>query len=92
MASGPEASSTSKLYTPRLLALSASLADYPMTGPFDVTADGRSKTCGSTISIGLDCDKVGGISRQQRHRDGRHDDRELVIETRLNTVAKPPPA
>ncbi len=63
MASGPEASSTSKLYTPRLLALSASLADYPMTGPFDVTADGRSKTCGSTISIGLDCDKVGGISR-----------------------------
>ena len=63
MASSAETSSSTKLYTPRLLALSAGLADFPLTDTFDVTADGRSKTCGSTISIGLDCDEVGGISR-----------------------------
>lgn len=42
-----------KLYSPRLLALSASLADYPIDDGFDHYGEARSRTCGSTIRLGL---------------------------------------
>jgi NifU-like protein involved in Fe-S cluster formation len=52
-----------KLYSPRLLMLSARLADYPLTGAFALTATARSRTCGSVIEIGLDPDNSGAVSR-----------------------------
>lgn len=42
------------LYTIEMLALSAELALYPMEGRFEHRAEARSKTCGSTLAIGLD--------------------------------------
>ena len=56
-------SQTTKLYSPRLLALSASLADYPLDTSFSRQAEARSRTCGSTIAIGIDIDADGGITR-----------------------------
>lgn len=55
--------SSAKLYTPRLLALSAQLADFPLTGTFDHYTEVRSRTCGSTIAVGLDCNADGSITR-----------------------------
>lgn len=51
-----------KLYTPRLLSLAAQLADFPLAGSFDHTAQTRSRTCGSLLEIGASCDESGRIS------------------------------
>lgn len=51
-----------KLYSPSLLALAASLADYPLTEGFALRGEGRSRTCGSTIALGLDADEEGRIA------------------------------
>lgn len=53
----------SKLYTPRLLALSAELAAFPLTGPFQHTAETRSRTCGSTLLLGVDTGADGAVER-----------------------------
>ncbi len=56
-----------KLYSPRLLALSATLADFPLEKHYPFTAEARSRTCGSTLEIGLDCDgqnTVSGVGMQ----------------------------
>ena len=37
-----------------MLSLATELAQYPLNGPFDNTADARSRICGSSVSIGLD--------------------------------------
>ena len=58
-----QAAPSSKLYTPRLLALSAELADFPLTGSFTHTAEERSRTCGSVIELGLSVDASGGVTR-----------------------------
>ena len=55
--------SATKLYTPNLLALAASLADFPLDKEFAQRAEGRSRTCGSTIEIGVDLDGEGRVSR-----------------------------
>lgn len=55
-------STAEKLYSPTLLALSASLSDYALKGTFDATADARSRTCGSTITIGLNTASGGLIT------------------------------
>ena len=55
--------STEKLYSPRLLALSASLADFPFDSALPLTTEARSRTCGSTIRLGLDRDRDGSIVR-----------------------------
>lgn len=63
MASSP----TEKLYTPRLLALAAALADFPLRDDFMAYAERRSETCGSTIKLGISTDDVsqfGGIGMQ----------------------------
>ncbi|QUL38711.1 iron-sulfur cluster assembly scaffold protein [Erythrobacter sp. JK5] len=52
-----------KLYTPRLLALSAELAHHPYEDEFAHHAEARSRTCGSSIRLGLDCDANGAVTR-----------------------------
>lgn len=52
-----------KLYTPNLLALSTRLADFPLDKDFAHQAEGRSRTCGSTIELGVDLDGDGRVSR-----------------------------
>lgn len=51
------------LYSPSLLALAATLADFPLNREFAHAATARSRTCGSTISIGLDTDPDGAIAQ-----------------------------
>ena len=53
----------SKLYTPRMLSLAAQLADFPLDDAFERRSEARSRTCGSTITIGLDLDHAGKVSR-----------------------------
>jgi len=53
----------SRLYTPRLLALSAGLAAYPLSGDFTFRGKARSRTCGSTIAVGLATDENGRVER-----------------------------
>jgi NifU-like protein involved in Fe-S cluster formation len=47
------AGNASKLYTPAMLSLATELANYPLTGDCPHRASARSRTCGSTIDIGL---------------------------------------
>jgi NifU-like protein involved in Fe-S cluster formation len=61
--SGATAGRSEKLYSPSLLALAASLADYPLTGEFALRSEGRSRTCGSTIALGIEPDGEGRIAR-----------------------------
>lgn len=58
MSSGP----AGKLYTPELLRLAASLAAFPLGADLPLRASGRSRTCGSTIEIGLQLDAEGRIA------------------------------
>lgn len=52
-----------KLYSPRLLMLSSRLAEYPLIDSLPLTASKRSRTCGSTIDMGLDIDGSTNVSR-----------------------------
>ena len=54
--------SATKLYTPEVLGLAASLAAWPLTADLPTQGAGRSKTCGSTITLGLDLDGEGRIA------------------------------
>ncbi len=47
---------SAKLYTPRLLSLSAALAGFPLTDGYENLAEARSRTCGSSITLGVNCD------------------------------------
>lgn len=54
----------SRLYTPAMLALAAGLADFPLTEALPLRAEGRSRTCGSTLALGLalgDGERIEGI-------------------------------
>jgi NifU-like protein involved in Fe-S cluster formation len=51
------------LYTPELLALAVSLADYPLADDLPLRGEARSRTCGSTLSIGIEFDAEERISR-----------------------------
>ena len=53
----------SKLYTPNLLSLATQLADFPLDKEFAFNAQGRSRTCGSTIDLGVDLDNEGRVLR-----------------------------
>lgn len=55
-ASGPV-----KLYTPELLALAVKLAGYPYNPALPFTGEARSRTCGSSLEIGLSTDRDGAI-------------------------------
>jgi len=51
------------LYTPDLLALAVSLADWPLPSGAPLAGEARSPTCGSTVSLGCALDRDGGIER-----------------------------
>jgi NifU-like protein involved in Fe-S cluster formation len=52
-----------RLYTPELLALAVGLAAYPLTDEFTVIGEARSRSCGSTLQMGLIVDDGGGVER-----------------------------
>ncbi|MGY6638276.1 MAG: iron-sulfur cluster assembly scaffold protein [Erythrobacter sp.] len=51
------------LYTPEMLALATGLSAYPLAGDFTYRASARSRTCGSVIELGLECDQASCITR-----------------------------
>ncbi|RJX66411.1 iron-sulfur cluster assembly scaffold protein [Tsuneonella suprasediminis] len=46
-----------------MLALAVSLAGYPLLTDLPLSGEARSRTCGSTLSVGLACDSAGRIER-----------------------------
>jgi len=52
-----------KLYSPAVLALATGLADYPFDDALPLRGEGRSRTCGSEVIIGLDLDANGAVRR-----------------------------
>ena len=50
------------LYTPTVLALAASLADWPWDEALPLHGAARSKSCGSALTLGLATDATGRIS------------------------------
>lgn len=56
-------STAAKLYTPELLALAVRLADYPLSADLPCQGEARSPSCGSTLTLGLACDRQGRIER-----------------------------
>jgi NifU-like protein involved in Fe-S cluster formation len=54
--------SAARLYTPEVLALATSLAQWPLhAGAPGLTGTARSVTCGSVITVLLDLDEAGAI-------------------------------
>ena len=51
------AASATRLYTPELLGLAVSLAEYPLTDGMSLQGEARSRTCGSTIVLGVSTDE-----------------------------------
>lgn len=51
------------LYTPQVLALAASLAEWPWDDALPLQASARSKSCGSAVSLGLASDAGGRITK-----------------------------
>lgn len=51
------------LYTPQVLALAASLAEWPWDDELPLQASARSKSCGSAVSLGLATDAGGRITK-----------------------------
>jgi NifU-like protein involved in Fe-S cluster formation len=56
-------SAAERLYTPELLALAVGLAQYPLSDDFSHTGEARSRSCGSTLRIGLTLASDGRIER-----------------------------
>jgi len=54
---------TAALYTPEILALATSLADYPWDSELPLQGEARSKSCGSSLSLSLAIDDLGRICR-----------------------------
>lgn len=55
--------SATVLYTPQVLGLAVELAGVPLDDTLPHTGDARSKSCGSTLSLGLALDEDGRIER-----------------------------
>jgi NifU-like protein involved in Fe-S cluster formation len=51
------------LYTSEILGLAASLAAWPWDPALPLQASARSRSCGSTLLLGLELDGSGGIAR-----------------------------
>lgn len=54
---------TAALYTPEVLALATSLAAWPWDDALPLQTEARSRSCGSTIALGLGLDRSGRIAR-----------------------------
>lgn len=52
-----------RLYTPQVLALATGLAAFPLDESLPLRAGARSRTCGSDIEVGIDCDPDARIVR-----------------------------
>ena len=52
---------TATLYTPQILALAVELARYPLAPDGSLHGSARSKSCGSTLDISLECGPDGTI-------------------------------
>lgn len=55
--------STAVLYTPEVLGLATGLAAYPWDDALPLKGEARSRSCGSTIALGLAVDAQGRIER-----------------------------
>lgn len=55
--------STTVLYTPEVLALAIDLARHPLSDDLPLRGEARSRSCGSTIALGLVLDEAGAIER-----------------------------
>ncbi|MEJ2409149.1 MAG: iron-sulfur cluster assembly scaffold protein [Novosphingobium sp.] len=55
--------SATVLYTPEVLGLAVDLARVPLTDDFPLKGEARSKSCGSTIALGLETAANGAIAR-----------------------------
>lgn len=53
----------SALYTPDLLALAVSLAEFPLDPALPIRGEARSATCGSTVMLGCALDRDGRLDR-----------------------------
>lgn len=51
------------LYTPEILALAVSLAEFPLTDDLPHQAELRSQSCGSVVRFGLALDDAGHVAR-----------------------------
>ena len=51
-----------KLYTPALLKLAVSLADYPLVASYPFKAEARSRICGSVVAVSLVSDRKGCVT------------------------------
>ena len=51
------------LYTPEVLALATSLANWPWDDALPLQGEARSRSCGSTLALGLALDDAGRIAR-----------------------------
>ena len=51
------------LYTPEVLALATSLSEFPWQDNLQFSGTARSKSCGSSISLGLSLDAAGKVER-----------------------------
>ncbi len=55
--------SAAALYTPEVLALATSLADFPLDAALPMRGSARSPACGSALDLGLALDGQGRIAR-----------------------------
>lgn len=55
--------SAARLYSPEVLALATSLANWPLVADLPLTGSARSPACGSALTVGLALDAQGGIMR-----------------------------
>ncbi len=56
-------SGAAALYTPTVLALATSLATWPLDEALPLQGSARSKSCGSSLNLGLETDAEGHITR-----------------------------
>ncbi|MEE1876427.1 iron-sulfur cluster assembly scaffold protein [Altererythrobacter litoralis] len=57
------AGAAGKLYTTELLSLATELSAFPLTGDWVLAGEARSRTCGSSIRIGIEPDDQGRIGK-----------------------------
>lgn len=55
--------SAARLYSPEVLALATSLANWPLTADLPLTGNARSPACGSTLTVALALDDHGRVAR-----------------------------
>lgn len=57
------ATAAARLYTPEILALAVELADLPLTADLPLRGGARSRSCGSSLEMGLSLDGSGAVER-----------------------------